>query len=323
MRSWKKLIKRLALGLLAAAIAVSMVMPAMAASTYTFKQEYVDYTYLSNRLAFKQMDRATITSSGEYYGLPAYCLEYMQYMAPSGTAMTAGSLPQWLSENCSKTAARGIRCASIYGYPNFNNGVNDTANYVATQFVIWEYAEGFRTSADGDNPTAGLNGTLNSTQISTQQKLRDWLGSPSFDIRQRFYIYSVKKYPEIEVAYTCILNNIKNHIDNTLPSFDGQKVVLNWSDANGRYEATVTDSNDVLNNGWYWKPSCDKESVKFSFNQNQMTIYSASPVSSATITMTKNLPTEAKSAITLEHSGKQTMLLGTFLIGPKTISSAG
>ena len=318
-----KHICRQAMKMFAAAMVVSgMALPATAAATYTFRQEYVDYTYLSDRLAFKQMDRATITSSGEYYGLPAYCLEYSQFMASSGTAMQTGSLQQWLNENCSETAARGIRCASIYGFPNFNNGVdNENANYIATQFIIWEYAEGFRTSSDGNNPTAGLNGTLTSAQVSTQKKLRDWLGNQSFDIRQRFYVYSVKKYPEIETAYISILNNIKNHIDEAVPSFQGQTVTLNWSEANKRYEADVTDTNNVLNNGWYWKASCDNANVQFSFdNGNHMTIYSTVPVASATITMTKKLPSEAKAAMTLNYSGKQTMLLGTVPPGTRQVT---
>lgn len=110
-------------------------------------------------------------------------------MAASGTQMNAGSLSEWLNKNCTEEEATGIRCASIFGYPNYNNGTNDDANYIATQFIIWEYAEGFRTSADGDNPTAGLNGKLTSSQLNTQAMLRNWLGNANFDIRQRFYLY--------------------------------------------------------------------------------------------------------------------------------------
>lgn len=320
MKKFKQLLKRAVSGTLVAATLAAGVPPALAASTYTFQQTYLDYTFLSDSLAFKQMDKAIVSSSGDYYGFPAYCLEYNRYMAASGTQMNAGSLSEWLSENCTESEATGIRCASIFGYPNFNNGTNADANYIATQFIIWEYALGFRTSADGDNPTAGLNGKLTSAQLNTQAKLRDWLGNSSFDIRQRFYLYTVKKYSDVEDAYVSILNNIKYYVSNIKPSFKGQSVTLNWSEENQRYEAVLTDTNEVLNNGWYWKASCDNADVKFSYSKNTMTVYSAVRVSDATITMTKSLPTEAKAVMTLEYEGKQTMLVGTYPVSPVTFT---
>lgn len=304
MKKLKQLLKRTASGALAAIAIAAGVPPALAASTYTFQQTYLDYTFLSDSLAFKQMDKAVVTSSGDYYGLPAYCLEYNRFMAASGTQMNAGSLSEWLNKNCTEAEATGIRCASIFGYPNYNNGTNDDANYIATQFLIWEYAQGFRTSADGDNPTAGLNGTLTSTQISTQTKLQNWLGDSNFDIRQRFYLHTVKKYPDVELAYVNILNNIKYYLSDIKPSFQDERVTLHWSEENQRYEAVLTDTNGALNHGWYWKASCDNADVQFSYSSNTMTVYSAVNVSDATITMTKELPTEAKAVMTLEHEGK-------------------
>lgn len=315
MKKLKRLLKRAVSGALAAVTIAAGVPPALAAS-FSLVKTSTGYTYLSEHAKYPEIHMATIASTGgEYAGLPAYCLEFYEHMADEGVGLTSSSLADYLNKHCSETAAQGIRCASIFGYPNYNNGVDAIDNYIATQCIIWEYALGYRISADGDNPLAGLNGTLSSDEQSKQQTLRSLLGSTSFDIRQRFWNYTIKSNADAVTAYTAILNNIKYYISNIKPSFKDQSVTLNWSEENRRYEAVLTDTNEVLNHGWYWKASCDNSNVKFSYTDNTITVYSAVRVSDATITMTKELPTEAKAVMTLEHEGKQTMLVGTYPVG--------
>lgn len=320
MKKLKQLFKRAASGALAAITISAGVPPAMAAS-FSLVKSATGYTYLSEHAKYPEIHMATIASNGgEYAGLPAYCLEFYEHMADEDQSLSSSSLSDYLSKNCSETAAQGIRCASIFGYPNYNNGADAIDNYIATQCIIWEYALGYRASADGDNPLAGLNGTLSADEQDKQKTLRSLLNSSSFDIRQRFWNYTIKSNADAASAYRAILNNIKYYVSNIKPSFQDESVTLNWSEENQRYEAVLTDTNGALNNGWYWKASCDNSNVKFSYSGNTMTVYSAVRVSNATITMTKVLPTEAKAVMTLERESKQTMLVGTYPVSSDTFT---
>src|SRR5699024_2815476 len=167
----------------------------------------------------------------------------------------------------------------IYGYPNFNYGVSNEAAQVATQFVVWEYSQGYRTSADGNNPTAGLNGT--------SSKIENAIEAAGFDVRRQYYDSGVVVYDDVMTAYKGILNGIKTH--RTTPTFRNDTVELKWSNSNNRYEAKVTDSNGVLAN---FAITSGNSNLKFSKSGNTLTIYSASAINSATtVTMMKTCTT--------------------------------
>lgn len=323
-----KFLKRAFGGILSAVMVLSCMVPAFAA-TDVIKSYKSSYQYLSgesSKLGYRAETVATV-SSGAYSGLPAYCLEFHKTMS-TGVHLTENStfFETLSKEGLSNDQISGVAYASIYGYPNFNYGVDDTdALYIATQWIIWEYATGYRTSADGDNPTAGLNGSFISKYASLEKEqqtaLRGYLNDNSFDIRQRFwYVINKKNYTKIKTAYCGILNNIKN--TTASPSFAGNQwawgdpVTLKWSDENRRYEATVTDTNNLLNNGWSWSASCDNIDIGFSYDGNKMTIYTPKTLANAEkITLTKRLPTDAPTSVILINDAKasaQKMLVGTY-----------
>jgi len=219
-------------------------------------------------------------ATGSHKGKVAYCIEFGKDMGETGqeeTITDVVDVPAWQKMNTSQR--NGITRATIYGYPNFNYGVSNEAAQVATQFVVWEYSQGYRTSADGNNPTAGLNGT--------SSKIENAIEAAGFDVRQQYYKSGVVPYDDVMTAYKGILNGIKNH--RVIPSFDSDTLELKWSDSNNRYEAKVTDSNGVLSN---FAVSSSNSNLRFSKSGNTLTVYSTAVINSAaTVTMTKNCTT--------------------------------
>src|SRR5699024_5254175 len=153
------------------------------------------------------------------------------------------------------------------------------AAQVATQFVVWEYSQGYRTSADGNDPTAGLNGT--------SSKIENAIEAAGFDVRQQYYKSGVVPYDDVMTAYKGILNGIKTH--RTVPSFRNDTLELTWNNSNNRYEAKVTDSNGVLSS---FAVTSSNSNLKFSKSGNTLTVYSTAVINSAaTVTMTKTCTT--------------------------------
>lgn len=323
-----KFLKRAFGGILSAVMVLSCMVPAFAATDVvkSYKSSYQYISGESDKLGYRAETVASV-SQGAYAGLPAYCLEFHKTMS-TGVHLTENSsfFATLSAEGLSNEQISGVAYTSIYGYPNFNYGIDDTdALYVATQWIIWEYALGYRTSADGDHPTAGLNGSFiakyASTEKEQQDAIRKYLNDNSFDIRQRFwYAINKKNYANVKAAYCGILNNIKNNTAS--PSFAGDQwtwgnpVTLTWSDKNQRYEATVTDTNQLLNNGWSWSASCSNSDIGFSYDGNNMTIYTPKALSdSEKIVMTKKLPSNAPTSVILINDSKasaQKMLVGTY-----------
>lgn len=275
--------KRLISVFLALLILLSTMMPAMASYAAGIQcklniRTSTNYKYMNNWAypnARNGIHLATV-ADGEHKGEVAYCIEFGKDMGDNGQEETITDIekvPAWDKFNATQKA--GITRATIYGYPNFNYGVSNEAAQVATQFIVWEYSQGYRTSADGNNPTAGLNGT--------SSKIENAIEAAGFDVRQQYYKSGVVPYDDVMTAYKGILNGIKTH--RTIPSFNSNTVELKWSNSNNRYEAKVTDSSGVLAN---FAITSGNSNLKFSKSGNTLTIYSASAVNSATtVTMTK------------------------------------
>lgn len=279
--------KRLLSVFLAALMACTAFMPALGAYAAVEKctlniRVSEKYKYMNN---WAYPDRrsgihlATV-ADGSHKGEIVYCIEFSKDMGETGqeeTVMDIEDVPAW--QKMSSTQQRGITYATIYGYPNFNYGVSNEAAQVATQFVVWEYSQGYRTSADGNDPTAGLNGT--------SSKIDNAIEAAGFDVRQQYYKSGVVPYDDVMTAYKGILNGIKNH--RVIPSFDSDTLELKWSDSNNRYEAKVTDSNSVLAN---FALTTSNSNLKFSKSGNTLTVYSTAVINSAaTVTMTKTCTT--------------------------------
>ena len=279
--------KKLLSVFLAALMAFTAFMPAL--STYAAVEKCTlnirtssKYKYMNN-WAYPN-DRNGIhlatVASGSHKGEVVYCIEFGKDMGETGqeeTIYDIEDVPAWRDMN--STQQRGITYATIYGYPNFNYGVSNEAAQVATQFIVWEYSQGYRTSADGNNPTAGLNGT--------SSKIENAIESAGFDVRQQYYQSGVVPYDDVMTAYKGILNGIKTH--RTVPSFRNNTLELTWNNSNNRYEAKVTDSNGVLS---HFAVSSSNSNLKFSKFGNTLTVYSTVVINStATVTMTKTCTT--------------------------------
>ena len=279
--------KRLISVFLALLILLSTMMPAMASYAAGIQcklniRTSTNYKYMNNWAypnARNGIHLATV-ADGEHKGEVAYCIEFGKDMGDNGQEETITDIekvPAWDKFNATQKA--GITRATIYGYPNFTYGVSNEAAQVATQFIVWEYSQGYRTSADGNNPTAGLNGT--------SSKIENAIEAAGFDVRQQYYKSGVVPYDDVMTAYKGILNGIKTH--RTIPSFNSNTVELKWSNSNNRYEAKVTDSNGVLANFAITSGNSD---LKFSKSGNTLTIYSTAVINSAaTVTMTKTCTT--------------------------------
>lgn len=283
-----KLSKKALSLLLSLLVIVSAVLPGMSALAATVekcelnirtssKYEYMNNWAYPNRR--NGIHLATV-ATGSHKGEVAYCIEFGKDMGDDGqeeTVMDIEDVPAWEALNATQKA--GITYATIYGYPNFNYGVSNEAAQVATQFVVWEYSQGYRTSADGNNPTAGLNGT--------SSKIENAIEAAGFDVRQQYYQSGVVPYDDVMTAYKGILNGIKTH--RTVPSFRNDTLELTWNNSNNRYEAKVTDSNGVLSN---FALTSGNSNLKFSKSGNTLTVYSTAVINSAaTVTMTKTCTT--------------------------------
>lgn len=279
--------KRLISVFLALLVVLSTMMPAMASYAASIQcklniRTSTNYKYMNNWAypnARNGIHLATV-ADGEHKGEVAYCIEFGKDMGETGqeeTITDITDIPAWQKMNTNQR--NGITRATIYGYPNFNYGVSNEAAQVATQFIVWEYSQGYRTSADGNNPTAGLNGT--------SSKIENAIEAAGFDVRQQYYKSGVVPYDDVMTAYKGILNGIKTH--RTIPSFNSNTVELKWSNSNNRYEAKVTDSNGVLAN---FAITSGNSNLKFSKSGNTLTIYSTAVINSAaTVTMTKTCTT--------------------------------
>ena len=279
--------KKLLCVFLAVLVAFTAFMPALSAYAAVEKctlniRVSEKYKYMNNWAypnARNGIHLATV-ADGSHKGEVVYCIEFGKDMGETGqeeTVMDIEDVPAW--QDMSSTQQRGITYATIYGYPNFNYGVSNEAAQVATQFVVWEYSQGYRTSADGNNPTAGLNGT--------SSKIENAIEAAGFDVRQQYYKSGVVPYDDVMTAYKGILNSIKNH--RVIPSFDSDTVELMWNESNGRYEAKITDTNGVLAN---FALTSGNSNLKFSKSGNTLTVYSTAVINSAaTVTMTKTCTT--------------------------------
>lgn len=279
--------KRLLSVFLAALMALTAFMPALSAYAAVEKctlniRTSSKYEYMNNWAypnARNGIHLATV-ADGSHKGEIVYCIEFGKDMGETGqeeTIYDIEDVPAWQDMN--STQQRGITYATIYGYPNFNYGVSNEAAQVATQFVVWEYSQGYRTSADGNNPTAGLNGT--------SSKIENAIEAAGFDVRQQYYKSGIVPYDDVMTAYKGILNGIKAH--RTVPSFRNDTLELTWNNSNNRYEAKVTDSNGVLSN---FAVSSSNSNLKFSKSGNTLTVYSTAVINStATVTMTKTCTT--------------------------------
>lgn len=141
---------------------------------------------------------------------------------------------------------RALGLVSLYGYPN---AMTDKNAYYATQVLIWGL----------------VIGQVDSSTFTGTNKFYTCLDEDSKK--------AVKPY------YESLLNQLKSH--ETRPSFAGasssqaKTITLQWDSDSKRYEATVTDSNEVLS-----KFNFTASGLTISRKGNQLTLSSTQPISS-------------------------------------------
>ena len=174
--------------------------------------------------------------SGDYYPVGPYFTENAAYYSmenggyafcvqPSKHGETGEHIQTEWNKYIDTEAMVGIGRALCYGAPN--NGDTSEDALKATALLIWDIATGYR-NADG---TA---------------RSRDAIGA----ITPPFY-KAASGY--VKVKYNQILEKMKNH--NKIPSFavptesllsDANKILLQFNEETGLYEASVTDTNEIL-----------------------------------------------------------------------------
>jgi len=243
--------------------------------------EYVD-PYEGKYHSGSWCDVGVFTGTGGTY---AYCIQ-------KGTAFYSGDRTAVDPDNSnafqelSDDAQTGIKLAMLYGFPNRSRSTlgADHADdaYVATQAIVWEYQLGFRTS-----PTSRISSITKSGHTYSGNQIYNKLikGTPAEDV------------------YDKILDDMATHL--TRPSFTSRTsssastVKLQYNSSNGKYQATVTDSNSS---------GANLEVV--GTNSTDVTISR----SGNSYTITANSPKDGTFSLRLQRSNAPNATTGSFLI---------
>lgn len=181
---------------------------------------------------------------GDYSDLTytAYCIQY-GVLSPGGNYLTESSLSVLQKKYIGYALAYGWRqTGTAYDESQYSNLTNKS-EYTVTQGIIWCCSKGIFNTASGESAmTKIINASCDPTHARTY--------------------------------YTNLKSTILNA--ETKPSFDGQTLTLEWSDANNRYEKTVTDTNGILSNYTY-----TYSGINFSKSGNTLTVYTTNTYPSA------------------------------------------
>ena len=218
----------------------------------------------------------------------AYCIDITKPLfntytnGPSGTSATRNLVTptsdnEW--KNLGKEAQNLISLILLYGYPN-KDGKISAEKYIATQVLIWEVQQGYRTS-------------FNSTS-STSPFYQLWVDRPDT---------KPIKFTEVKRLYGEIVKDAASH--SALPSISGS-VNLKYNASTKRYEAKLTDHNGLLSSGKYTVTTCPKD-VTCTISGNDLLITSKDAVKSGKVTITKNVPTIIrKGMLVIDPNSKDT-----------------
>lgn len=222
--------------------------------TFTLIKTHSGWTYQNNMasstwgsLNIYNTSSAVKTSNGDTVvaGTPVYCLEFTA-KSPAKAETVNTTWDNFLSTHYpSLTTAQktGAKLSLIYGWPNFSYNFETLGDYsisrsnaqalqVATQMVLWEYLNGYRTYASGSSMKAAKAGLKqDATSLRYWTAVNKWGGN-------------------LKTAYLNILKEIARH--NTKPSFSSTTVTLPYNSTTSTYTAKFTDSNGVMYNGWHW-----------------------------------------------------------------------
>lgn len=205
-------------------------------------------------------------------GIIVYCVELGNPIGLSkGNSRTVtNNSSYWKSLSEYKRESIGL--VTVYGYPNkTRSGYSKNDQYAATQILIWEFQQGWRTNYD------------------------------AVPANKEIYNRWVKN--NVKVVYESILKDMRDH---KLPSFVNESIKLKYNSSSKKYEGTVTDKNGVLAST---DISCPQglECVK---NGNTLSIKSSNPVTmTKEVGISKNTPTGINQGQLIIDNGKQQRMI--------------
>lgn len=221
-----------------------------------------------------------------------YCIEMgilSGVSTTSSVSRTTSSTSSFWKSLESSGKAKPIELALYYGFPNkTRTGYTGSVQYAATQFIIWEFQQGWRTYDE----------TKGTALVSS--------GSP-------LYNNYVSKVSKLKDAYNSILKDINNH--SKKPDFGVSSTTLNYS--NGVYSAKLTDKNSVLSG---FNVTCASD-VTCTKDGNTLNITATKPiVSKKDIIFTKRFIEPKQARLIIDDNVHQRMALGSSQ--PAPISSS-
>ena len=176
-----------------------------------------------------------------------------------------------------------IELLTVYGYPNVKrdslvtSGDKGEYQYMATQVLIWEVQQGWRTKS-------GRTGNT-------------------------LYDKYIKNNASLKSVYEAIEKDVKNH--SVKPSFardvnNPSLEYMKYNESSKQYSLTLTDTNGVLGN---YKIDCRNVTCKV--DGNKLVLSSTNKVDMNDITFTRKIPNGISQAFLVLKSGeKQKMVIG-------------
>jgi len=219
------------------------------------------------------INRKYIYADGE----EAYCIQPGVHLN-TGDVLTANASDTWNALSSGKKD--GIKLALAYGKPGNSKNLSGSggSQYVATQMLVWEYVNGWRST---------------STHERTNSSIYDAFCNSGHNA-------------ELAKVYKQIVAEIQNH--KVTPSFaTGKTYDMDFAD--GKYTLTLKDSNKVLGD---YKISCADDTVKIVRDGNSIKLTSNEVISKdvkITLTKSSSIPASA-TLVAYGHETQQDVVLG-------------
>ncbi len=207
-----------------------------------------------------------------------------------------------LSDDLTKDKVEAMGLIALYGQQKRpgQTDLNAIGKMTATQILMWEIAIGWR------NPNPNYTRTNDAFSRRFQDKVsgagclfngsRYWSGDPTGYITN------------IQTAYNEIAAKVEKHF--VVPSFSSlvegtAPTILLLPDGNGKYTATVTDTNGILSE--YTLPSM--AGVTFTKNGNKLTITTTKEFDATLVAPTKTVPNFEDQSYYYWHDGDAQTLI--------------
>ncbi len=205
-------------------------------------------------------------------GIIVYCVELGNPIGLSkGSSRTVtNNSSYWKSLSEYKRESIGL--VTVYGYPNkTRGGYSKNDQYAATQILIWEFQQGWRTNYDA---------------VPTNKE-----------------IYNRWVKNNVKAVYESILKDMRNH---KLPSFENESIKLKYNSSSKKYEGSITDKNGVLAST---DISCP-QGLECTKSGNTLSIKSSNPITmTKEIGINKSTPTGINQGQLIIDNGKQQRMI--------------